>query len=201
MTVIVVHKGVIAADSLLSCNQELYALEPHCKFGLLDNGDVYAGAGEMHWVQAAVDYRNGARAGAPTTHQNAAYLATMSEGTWTLVGSDSDYPRRCGNTWAIGTGDGYANSALILGHDAITAVWCAMQLSTSCGGVIFHASLDELVRVGNGAIKQTDPHEFGKRYPAIAEAQAEEAARAVQSRAMPRRTRATPSRGDRRSRV
>jgi hypothetical protein len=159
MTVIAFDGRTIASDGL-SVAGFRDAFSDAAKFRLPKRGVIVATAGTEiwsrrfdHWVARGKTYPL-----VPDTEEEkglGGQAALFRNGRWHKYYSDAPTPEHMGSKWALGSGAGYAMTALVLGHDAVTSCWAAMQLDTHCGASIWYADVTELIRVGNDAIRRS----------------------------------------------
>jgi hypothetical protein len=165
MTVAVFDGVTIASDSQQTGDGIIpYAVKrKFCAFPLGSRGLVVATCGTANWCDAFTEYIGGTRKARPLvggTDQGAALVFDGRE--WRKHYADSKFSNSTADKWALGSGAAYAEAALVLGHDAITAVYAACQLDPYSGGAIFHANINELLAFGNEAIQQMS-HDEAKR--------------------------------------
>lgn len=164
MTTVVCDGEFIASDSQQNCDFVI-PFSTTCKFKGDPNGargQIVAAAGLADWCDAFSAWVIGTRKARPMHADGDNGVAAVFDGVgWQRYACDTKLSHSMANKWAIGSGAPYANTALVLGHDAITAVYAAIQLDPYSGGPIFYASLNELLTQGNAAIK-TMTHEQAK---------------------------------------
>lgn len=156
MTVIAFDGVTIACDSKRTGDYaDVWSDWP--KFRVVGRGKntaIVASAGDVAWCEAFDAWVGGKTRKYPAKAGNEGEAVVLRAGQWRRYMSDDEYPEPIGAKWAIGSGRNFAASALILKHDAITAVWAAMQLNEHCGGHLYFARVDEILKVGNAAIKK-----------------------------------------------
>lgn len=158
MTIIVFDGATVASDGLITRGgKDLWHDAP--KFQLV-RGHVVASAGTATWGERFNAWLANPRRKYPIISREKDDDTLSDAMVITPCGaslhywSDETSPETMGGKWAIGCGYQYARAALLLGADAQTACWTAMQLDPGCGGSLWAATLKDLRTKGNGAIKK-----------------------------------------------